>query len=180
MDNKGIDANGNEYKFTDEGLIYDGKYLTKYQILASALILDEYKYAKAMLDVARYFRGDDIYFNELFFAVEWTFIDKFDRKNVPNELTIQAAFKNKYKDIIVDIKNDGKNIPDAWIKEDDLLKPVEVKRNKFDAKALRQLERYLKVYGCSNGVAVAKVCTVKLPDYIRFIPISDFYKKEET
>lgn len=176
MERKGIDENGNEYEFTDEGLNYAGQYLSKYQILAGALLLDDYEYAKTMLDTAENFRGEDMCFDELFFAVEWTFIDKFDRGTGPSELKIQAIFKEKFKDIIVDKKHDGKNIPDAWVMEDGVLKPVEVKRDKFNSKALKQLKRYMNVYGCEQGIAVGKECTVTLPSNIRFIAVSEFYE----
>ena len=51
--------------------------------------------------------------------------------------------------------------------------PVEVKYGKFDKKALKQLERYMKVYKCKMGIAIGNNLEVNIPENIKFVFISE-------
>lgn len=59
--------------------------------------------------------------------------------------------------------NMSKHRPDRWMLHNGEYVPVEMKFGKFDQKALNQLQRYMKVYGCKEGIAVAEEFTVDLP-----------------
>ena len=48
-----------------------------------------------------------------------------------------------------------------------------MKLNGFDGKALKQLERYMKVYKCEKGIAVGRTLNVKLPQNIEFVFLSE-------
>lgn len=50
--------------------------------------------------------------------------------------------------------------------------PVEVKKGDFNASALKQLERYMLKLRSSNGIAVGRNLTCKLPKNITFIKIA--------
>ncbi len=90
-----------------------------------------------------------------------------------NEFHWQQVFKDVYPKIknveIVDRKHDGRNIPDAWVKDKEEYIPVEVKLKHFDKSALNQLKRYMRAYNCNKGIAVAEKLTVELPENISFI-----------
>ena len=67
-------------------------------------------------------------------------------------------------------KNIKEHIPDFWlINSSNEFAPVECKLYSFDKAALNQLERYMKVYNCNFGIAVANTLDVKLPNNIKFI-----------
>jgi len=93
----------------------------------------------------------------------------------PTEKEVYEWFESNYKKHLGDeweitkIKNNPKHIPDFWVANGVITIPVECKKIKFDAVALRQLERYMKHYRCSKGIAVARELTVKLPQNIKFI-----------
>lgn len=93
----------------------------------------------------------------------------------PNEYDIHDLFKNNYKKVlsdqleIVKRKNNPKHIPDFWLKKKDEYIPVEIKLNGFNGTHLKQLERYMNFYDCSNGIAVAKELRCPLPNNIKFI-----------
>lgn len=95
-----------------------------------------------------------------------------------DEFYYQDLFKKKAEELgygkIVDHKDNQKHKPDAWISRNDELIPVECKLYNFDAKALKQLTRYMTFYHASHGIAVARELTVSLPENIEFIPFSAF------
>ena len=101
----------------------------------------------------------------------------WDHKQRNNEFHWQQVFKDVYPKIknveIVDRKHDGRNIPDAWVKDKEEYIPVEVKLQHFDKSALNQLQRYMRAYKCSKGIAVAEKLTVELPENISFISHKD-------
>lgn len=70
------------------------------------------------------------------------------------------------KEIKKQVRIDASNIPDYVV---NLNEPVEVKDTTFDSKALRQLQRYIRVMGAERGYAIAHECTVTLPEHIEFI-----------
>jgi hypothetical protein len=62
--------------------------------------------------------------------------------------------------------------PDFWVIVDGSLCPVEIKRDFFTARSLEQLKRYLEVFDCDRGYAVARKLKTKLPKNIEFIPVT--------
>ena len=80
---------------------------------------------------------------------------------------------------IVYKRSDGKNIPDAWIRMDGEDIPVEIKKNSFNAKALQQLQRYMKAYQCNKGIAVGRDIKIDLPSNILFISLERLEAEHE-
>ena len=77
---------------------------------------------------------------------------------------------SEYK--IFDKKDLKPKRPDAWVvNEDNLIIPVEMKKHHFNSDALRQLEEYMQLYGCSHGIAIGDKLTTLLPDNIMFVPL---------
>lgn len=68
-------------------------------------------------------------------------------------------------------KKEASHQPDAWVLIDGEECPVEAKKGEFNAKALKQLLRYMKVFGASKGVAVAKSLKTPLPENVVFYNI---------
>lgn len=96
------------------------------------------------------------------------------------EFDVHNWFKNNYQKILngyflVEKKSESKHIPDFWLMNNNELIPVEIKLEKFDSKALKQLRRYMNHYGCKTGIAVGRELTCELPSYIKFLP----YDKNE-
>lgn len=155
--------------------LVNGTVLDRFKLLALAVDAETEEEAWEILHVASilFHPLDDPYFNSLYTAsvteVVWS-----HRKN---EFTYQDMFKRNYSKIgkgkVVNLKTDGHNIPDAWIRRGDYILPVEVKLNGFDDKALKQLERYMKVYKCEKGIAVGRTLNVKLPRNIEFVFLSE-------
>lgn len=155
--------------------LVNGTVLDRFKLLALAVDAETKEEAWEILHVASklFHPLDDPYFNSLYTAsvteVVWS-----HRKN---EFTYQDMFKRNYSKIgkgkVVNLKTDGHNIPDAWIRRGDYILPVEVKLNGFDGKALKQLERYMKVYKCEKGIAVGRTLNVKLPQNIEFVFLSE-------
>lgn len=101
------------------------------------------------------------------------------------EANVYSLFKNYAELLIPDSKlierrGDKHNIPDAWISIRGEEIPVEMKRNKFDAKAMRQLRRYMTVFNAKRGLAVAKEMIVDCPDDVIFIPIATLEEAART
>ena len=104
--------------------------------------------------------------------------------NKKDEFYYQDLFKKHYKSFLplaelVKRKNNPKHHPDAWLKENGEYIPVEVKLEKFDEKALKQLKRYMEFYDCKNGVAVGDKLTVELPDNIQFVSNKELTELEK-
>ena len=59
--------------------------------------------------------------------------------------------------------------PDFWVELDGTVMPVEVKKGKFNGKALDQLLGYMQEFGCDQGVAVGATLAVTLPQNVRFV-----------
>lgn len=66
-----------------------------------------------------------------------------------------------------------KNKPDGFVRMADEVVPVEIKRDAFDAKALKQLQRYMRVYKSQKGVAVAPALDCDLPENVVFVAVGD-------
>ena len=120
--------------------------------------------------------SNDNVFNNLYGAVAM----EITRCNDLNEFKYHKLFKQVYnklnKGVIVNRKNNTTDIPDAWVKRDNEYIPVEIKKYKFDNKALEQLNRYINTYKCKYGIAVAQELSVPLPNNIEFISIDELKK----
>ena len=66
-------------------------------------------------------------------------------------------------------RNHEKHQPDAWAIKNGKYVPVECKLGEFDAKALKQLLRYMDFYKTDEGIAVAKELCCELPPNIKFV-----------
>lgn len=155
--------------------------IDRFELLALALNQESKKEAWEVMNIASqlYHIQDDDVFNTLYGAVA---MDITRRWNV-NEYTIQYEFKKNIDKIfdkkakIIEKKNNSKHIPDVWIEMEKEEIPVEVKLNEFDAKALKQLKRYMNFYKCRKGIAVGTKYTANKEKNVIFIPIDSFYKK---
>ena len=155
--------------------LVNGTVLDRFKLLALAVDAETEEEAWEILHVASilFHPLDDPYFNSLYRASAMEVV----QSHCKNEFTYQDMFKRNYSKIgkgkVVNLKTDGHNIPDAWIRRGDYILPVEVKLNGFDGKALKQLERYMKVYKCEKGIAVGRTLNVKLPQNIEFVFLSE-------
>ena len=59
--------------------------------------------------------------------------------------------------------------PDFWVELDGVVMPVEVKKGKFNDRALDQLLGYMQAFGCDQGIAVGATLTATLPQNVRFV-----------
>lgn len=97
----------------------------------------------------------------------------------PKERDYYKIFDDKIKEFqdskifIIEKKNHPKHIPDRWMNIYSNIIPVEFKLNSFNGSALKQLQRYIKFYNCDYGIAIGSRLTIKLPDNIWFIALSD-------
>lgn len=151
--------------------------LDRFDLLACALNADNEDEAWSILNLASrlYHPQDDKTFNKLYGSAAMNVTRRF----AESELRIQSLFKENLRRLLgtecrllKHKKNDCHHIPDAWVIQNNEEKPVEVKLGKFDEKALKQLERYMRVYRCDGGIAVGRTLDVTLPSNILFIPIS--------
>lgn len=163
-------------KFPRKEYVIDGTVIDRFELLAIAYRCDTERKAWDIMNVASilFHPLEDVTFNTLYKITAKEIARKFDK----DEYYFQRLFKEKYSSIrngeITEIKTDGKNVPDAWVKVDNDIIPVEVKLSNFDEKALKQLNRYIKSYNCEKGIAVARYLTVDLPANIEFIPFEEF------
>jgi hypothetical protein len=72
--------------------------------------------------------------------------------------------------------NNSKHKPDCWIYFNNEEVPCEAKLGDFNSTALNQLQRYIKFYSTSKGIAIGRRLTVKLPDNIMFFNYDTFMK----
>lgn len=98
-------------------------------------------------------------------------------ENKKDELYYQEIFKAHCKEILGDDYNiyDMKKLqpkrPDAWVKYNEIIMPVEMKMGNFNYSALKQLQEYMKLYKCLYGIAIGSKTTIDLPDNIKFVEI---------
>lgn len=159
----------------------NGERINRFKLLALASRCENEKDAWNLLHIASMlYRGlGDSTFNILYGDVAFNITREFTK----TEFYYQRLFIENVKKIfgenasIAENKNDSKNIPDAWITINSEKIPVEVKLSDFNMKALKQLERYINAYSCKKGVAVAKSCSIVLPNNIMFVPFSMFTDK---
>lgn len=98
-------------------------------------------------------------------------------ENKKDELYYQEIFKTHCKEIlgddynIYDMKNLQSKRPDAWVKYNEIIIPVEMKMGNFNCSALKQLQEYMELYKCSYGIAIGSKTTIDLPSNITFVKI---------
>lgn len=93
-----------------------------------------------------------------------------------NEFTLHNKFWKNLDSLLpgairIDVKSRKAHIPDGFIELNNQSYAVEVKLEKFDAKALKQLCRYMREYSV-KGIAVARHQACELPSDIIFIQLS--------
>jgi len=108
-------------------------------------------------------------------AVLWM-VQTIKQSSIPNEFDLHKKFFDNLNELIPNakvVKEDivREHMPDGFIEINSELHVVEIKLNKFNNSALRQIQRYMKHY-TAKGVAVAKELTCVLPDDIIFIKLS--------
>lgn len=156
---------------------YLGREIDKYWLLSQVIDAPTIEDGLYYLKLSNVYRYDEV-FNTLYFPVSFCFARKryYMFKNQPNEAYYQNLFKEIYPLMsgasIVEIKHDKENIPDAWVNYNGENIPVEIKKDKFNKKALSQLQRYIKAYNAKKGIAVGMELTIELPENIQFVPIS--------
>lgn len=161
----------------------DGKIIDRFKLLACALLIDDVEKAWKIMEAASvlFHPLNDFYFNQLYHATAIKLVLKYDKPK--NEFYYQDMFNKNYSKIrkgkVIHKKSDGLNIPDSWVEKDNKIIPVEVKKEEFNQKALKQLLRYMKTYNCKNGIAVAKKLTINLPKEIEFISIKELEEANE-
>lgn len=109
-------------------------------------------------------------------AIDETFI-KYLTMLFPKEKDLREKFIDnidKYlpKAKIIQRKNLKQHIPDLWVSIDGEEIPIEMKLKVFTNSSLAQLERYMNVYKCNKGIAVAQELSCYLPNNIKFIQFS--------
>ena len=159
----------------------DEKIIDRFKLLSCALLVDNEKNAWEIMKAASilFHPLNDSYFNQLYCATAFKLILKYDK----NEFYYQNMFKKNYSKIrkgkVIHKKSNGLDIPDSWVDKNGEIIPVEVKIEKFNGKALKQLLRYMETYNCKNGIAVAKELTIGLPKEIEFISIKELEEANE-
>ncbi len=160
-------------------LVIGNEKINKFELLAlaSKINTEDQKAAWEILRLASmlYHSENDFAFNELYGAVAMD----ITRRNTEKESDIYPRFKKSVNKLfgsnakVIQKKNDPTHIPDSWISIDGYEIPVEIKLNNFDKRALNQLRRYMRFYGCKHGIAVARTLTIELPESIRFISVDE-------
>lgn len=121
---------------------------------------------------------NDWVFNTLYGAVAMDITRK--KAYESSEYWIHGYFKNNLQEVLgehvelVDGPKHQNHQPDAWVKLNGELTPVEMKKGKFDKTALRQLMRYIKVFEAKQGIAVAKELSIEIPSNIIFVSCADW------
>lgn len=184
ISNVNLDEIEYETKFEHGVLVYyvNGLRIDKYDLIVAAAMAKSTQYAEDILEVVDRLFGrytDDFNYNVLRQTV---YENIMFEKSLKDELYYQSVFKSHVKEIlgeeynIIDIKSDGRNIPDAWVSNGIENIPVEMKIGTFDKKALSQLQRYLNKYNCEKGIAIGKEPSIEIPNNIQFVNISEVKK----
>src|SRR5690625_5381955 len=139
-----------------EFLVIDGKKLSRFDLLAIASKANDEEIAWNIMNlVSRLFHWEDDHtFNSLYgsVAIEIT----VDNKN--DEFSIHRKFNEQVNDLlgsdakIIKRINDIHHQPDSWVSIKGEHIPVEMKLNKFNQKALKQLLRYMEFYNSQKGI----------------------------
>lgn len=110
-------------------------------------------------------------------AVEFSVLhEKIRLRQSINEFTLHDKFWKNLDSLLpgairIDAKSRNGHIPDGFIEFNNQSYVLEVKLEKFDAKALKQLCRYMREYS-AKGIAVARHQACELPSDIIFIQLS--------
>lgn len=97
--------------------------------------------------------------------------------NVKDELYYQELYKQHIKLIhpeyeLTRRESINNKFPDAWLKDcKNEFIPMEMKKDKFNNKALKQLLGYMNTYKCDKGIAIGRTLDVDLPDNIEFVSL---------
>lgn len=170
------DKNGKAYHFISgkdmSGKFYmlDDFYFNKYTFLDMMALADTSKKLFETQDLMYCLFSDEV--DDGLFQIVHSIIFEYLKSHKKHESYYQELFKSEMEEEGIEVvkrKNDPHHIPDAWIKCDQFLIPVEVKLGKFNKKALEQLQRYMNFYKSKFGIAVGKTLTVELPDNIFYI-----------
>lgn len=154
-------------------VLINGQNFNRYDLLALAADSDTKEIARNILKLASHlfhWQEDDT-FNTLYGSVSIEIANDF--KN--DEFSIHHRFNSRVKDLIgeqakiVKRVNDIHHQPDSWVLHNGNYIPVEMKKEKFNQKALDQLQRYMDFYDSYFGIAVGSELTVGLPYNIKFI-----------
>ena len=127
-----------------------------------------------LIDLAKILSPELNKLNFLCHSVTTTIMKNFMDSST-TERDVQLWFIKNVKSIVGDsfeiaeLKSNAKNRPDAWLKKEEELIPVEMKLHEFNSKALKQLIRYMNYYKCSSGIAVGKRLDCVLPEGITFV-----------
>lgn len=157
-----------------EYLINDVK-IDRFKLLAMACKEENKKNAWELMRIASimFHPQDDKVFNCLYGAAAMDIARNFTK----NEFYYHTVFKKNYSKIgdgkVVKNETNDHDIPDAWVERNGHIIPVEIKLGKFGRKALQQLNRYMKVYGSTKGIAVARELSIKLPKNVEFVSFSE-------
>lgn len=166
----------------EESLTIDGLPFRKYDLLGFACeLIDKNKLDEAenLLKMILGIYGNkhgSVTFERICNAIYDLIIYEEMRKN---EIYYQQIFKNHCKEImgdgyeLYDMKNQKTKRPDAWVKFNNIIMPVEMKKGKFGENALKQLQGYMDLYNCNFGIAIGLRSAIKFPDNIRFIDIAE-------
>jgi len=110
----------------------------------------------------------------MFHSVSSTIMKHF-LDSLPDERAVHKWFKKNFKKHlgdeykIIKVKNNPKHIPDFWLEKEKVHIPVEIKLGDFNLRHLDQLQRYMNVYGCQNGIAVGQTLKCVLPSNVEFV-----------
>lgn len=167
---KGRKRSYKEYLVTNQGLImyFDSfKPNNKFHFFYEMIINNSHK---PHLEKKKFMS-----FDNLFEEIKKSFIKG------RGELFYQKVFIDNVEKIFKNVEKmnknyDKKNIPDAYLILEGLETPVEMKIGNFDLKALNQLQRYMKFYGCKQGLAIGRNLSTLLPDNIMFLDIMELEK----
>lgn len=165
------------------GLKIGGKYYDRFGLLALVMSCKNEEAAWGFLNIASimFHPQDDPTFNALYEAVTthlayWENAETLEYSLYPQfEKAVNRLFGENAK--IVKPKTNPHHRPDSWVQIGKTLIPVEMKKGDFDGKALKQLTRYMSFYKCEKGIAIGSRLSVKIPESIRFISISEFVPK---
>lgn len=123
------------------------------------------------------------YFDSVIWNLSCCVMECVVAQNHLDEFDIHELFKENYSKVgsgtIVDRKSDPHHKPDAWVMVDDEYIPVEIKLGNFNQSSVGQIDRYVKFYDATQGIAVGEKLTATLPSYIKFISIDDLRKAKE-
>ena len=159
------------------------KALDRYKILACACKSETNEQAWELMKLASclYHTQDDWVFNTLYgaCAMELAWKNNLDTTEYSLHSKFNAVCEKMGIGKLSYRKCERHNFPDSWVEIDNEIVPVEMKKAKFDRKALAQLQRYIEVYKTSKGVAVGDELTVELPDNIIFVSKKEVEKNYE-